>query len=89
MLVNVALMPSQACRWIDAICIFVDVRRASLTIIALFERGAGIVFPGGSVRQAQRLADEYGYLLVGERHGLKVPGFDFGNSPARDSCRLG
>lgn len=82
MFVDVALVPHQAQRRNHPVCILVDVLRASSTIVTLFDRGVSIILPVGSVRQARRLAHEHGYLLAGERNGLALPGFDFGNSPA-------
>ncbi len=82
MFVDVALVPGQAQRWDDGVCIVVDVLRASSTIVTLLDQGASVILPAGSLREAQRLAREHGYLLGGERDGLAPPGFDFGNSPA-------
>ncbi len=82
MLVDVAVVPQQAQSGQNAVCIVVDVLRASSMIVTLLEQGVSLVLPVSSVSQARRLARKYGYLLGGERDGLAQPGFDFGNSPA-------
>lgn len=82
MKIDVALVPDEAQRWRERVCIVVDVLRASSSIVTLFDRGCRTVIPVGSVAEARRLARQHGYMLVGERNGLAPPGFDFGNSPA-------
>ena len=62
----------------------IDVLRASTTIVAALEAGAAGVLPFVDIEQAQEAAaqrDPRG-LLGGERQGVKIEGFDFGNSPA-------
>ena len=70
------------------IAIIVDVLRASSTIVTALEAGAAFVKPVVEVDEARRLrTSSDGYcLLGGERQGVRVTGFDLGNSPA-EYCR--
>ncbi|RJP16618.1 MAG: 2-phosphosulfolactate phosphatase [Candidatus Abyssobacteria bacterium SURF_5] len=64
-----------------AVCVVVDVLRATTTIVtALANQCAGIL-PVETPEEARRVAAEKQYLLGGERNGLKIEGFHFGNSP--------
>jgi 2-phosphosulfolactate phosphatase len=81
MRLDVALTPQQADTFDDAVCIMVDVLRASTTIVTLLERGVARLWVTGTVEKARRLAVDGDRLLMGERDGLPLPGFDFGNSP--------
>jgi 2-phosphosulfolactate phosphatase len=69
------------------VCIVLDVLRASSTMLAMFEAGAQALELAESPERALALAngrrDEL--WLCGERSGLKVEGFDYGNSPAEVS----
>ena len=63
--------------------IVVDVLRASTTITTALDSGAEKVIPCLTVEEARELAAKRsGALLGGERQGQKLPGFNFGNSPA-------
>jgi len=62
----------------------VDVLRATTVICAALSRGARAVVPVATVEEASRLAQTLGpdaAVLVGERHGEPIEGFDLGNSP--------
>ena len=63
------------------IAVVIDVLRASTTIITALAHGARRVRPVLTVDEARALADGAGVLLGGERGGLKIEGFDLGNSP--------
>jgi 2-phosphosulfolactate phosphatase len=69
------------------VCIVLDVLRASSTMLAMFEAGAGALTLAESPERALALADgrRDELWLCGERGGLKVEGFDYGNSPAEVS----
>lgn len=82
MYIDVALVPTEARHWRNRVCIMVDELRASSSIVAALDGGCREVIPVAGVRNAQRLARDNGYLLAGERNGLKPPGFDFNNSPS-------
>jgi 2-phosphosulfolactate phosphatase len=63
--------------------VVIDVLRASTTLTVALSNGAARVVPVASVAAAfARKQREPDALLCGERDGLKVPGFDLGNSPA-------
>jgi 2-phosphosulfolactate phosphatase len=64
------------------VAVVVDALRASATITCLLQQGADEVLVVKEVDEAYAYREEYpNTLLVGERGGLKVDGFDFGNSP--------
>lgn len=86
MLIDVALIPAQRHNVSRSVCIVVDVLRASSSIVALLERGAGAVLPAASIAQAREIAQgQPGVLLCGEEDNLPPPGFDYGNSPVQFS----
>jgi len=62
--------------------VVIDVFRAFSVAAYGFRQGAARIFPAGEIAHAYSLKERYpGALLVGERHGRKLEGFDFGNSP--------
>ena len=64
--------------------VVVDVLRASSTIVHACENGVERIIPVASVEDATKLIptlDRKSTLLGGEREGIKVDGFDLGNSP--------
>jgi len=66
----------------SGIVIIIDVFRSSNTILMLLARGAASIVPVATVREATALKKQHpDYLLAGERKGIKVAGFDMGNSP--------
>jgi len=65
--------------------VVIDVIRATSTLVEALANGAKAFFPTVSTEEAVKLASSLGRedtLLCGERRGLKVEGFDLGNSPA-------
>ena len=67
-----------------ATVVVIDVIRATTTILEALAAGASAVYPAASSEEAVRLAQSLGRedsLLCGERYGLKIEGFDLGNSP--------
>lgn len=62
------------------ICVVIDVLRATTTVCAALDNGALSVIPVRDVEQALSLQKE-GNLVGGERNGIKISEFDFGNSP--------
>ncbi|MCL4336607.1 MAG: 2-phosphosulfolactate phosphatase [Candidatus Thermoplasmatota archaeon] len=63
--------------------ILVDVFRSTSTMPVILEKGASKIIPTSSVREARDLKSRNpDYVLVGERYGIKVPGFDLNNSPS-------
>lgn len=60
----------------------IDVFRAFSLVCYLFDRGAAKIIAVRDVERALGLREEHpDSVLVGERHALKIPGFDYGNSP--------
>jgi 2-phosphosulfolactate phosphatase len=66
-----------------AAVVVIDVLRASTTIAHALDAGADCVIPCLEVDEARQLANQLEGLVVlgGERQGLKIDGFDLGNSP--------
>jgi 2-phosphosulfolactate phosphatase len=65
--------------------VVVDVIRATSTVAEALASGARAIFPTLSTEEAVKLASSLGRedtILCGERKGLKVEGFDLGNSPS-------
>ena len=63
--------------------VVIDVFRAFSTACYAFQGGARAIYPVGDLEQVEVLRQQMpDALLVGERHGRKLPGFDFGNSPS-------
>ncbi|MBI5116775.1 2-phosphosulfolactate phosphatase [Candidatus Poribacteria bacterium] len=63
------------------ICVVIDVLRASTTIVTALANGCAAVFPTETPEEAREIARRWGALLGGEREGLRIEGFDLGNSP--------
>ena len=81
--IDVALLPGQTTDASRALCIVVDVLRASSSIVTLLEREAARVVAASTVEDARALKERLGdHILCGERDGLPPEGFDYGNSPA-------
>ncbi len=62
----------------------IDVLRASSSICTALHNGAAEVIPVGDVTAARALkkSGSTDVLLAGERDGVRIEGFDLGNSPA-------
>ena len=68
----------------EGLTVIIDVFRAFSLECYLYEFGAALVRPVGSIEDALALHEKIpGSVLVGERHGIKIDGFDFGNSPSQ------
>jgi 2-phosphosulfolactate phosphatase len=63
--------------------IVIDVLRATTCIVVALSIGATEVYPAASIPLARKIARSLpgAPLLAGERSGLRIPGFDLGNSP--------
>ena len=60
----------------------IDVLRASTTMITALAHGAVAVLPRRSIEDARAAAESApGAILGGERHCVRIEGFDAGNSP--------
>jgi 2-phosphosulfolactate phosphatase len=77
---EIALLPARDLS--RSTCVVFDVLRATSTFLTALAHGASRIYPVGSVEEAlelhQRLPQA---LLGGERGGVRLPGFDLGNSP--------
>jgi 2-phosphosulfolactate phosphatase len=63
----------------------VDVLRATSTMVEALANGARAIYPTTGTEEAIKLVSSLGRdhtLLCGERKGLKIEGYDLGNSPA-------
>ena len=60
--------------------VVIDILRATTTMVVAYENGANNVVPVEHLEDALVYRDK-GYLIAGERNGVKVDGFDMGNSP--------
>ena len=67
---------------IDKNVIVIDVLRATSTINTILFSGAKSVKPVESLDDCMKLRDK-GYIIMAERMGKKVEGFDYGNSPTK------
>ena len=79
--VEIAALPARDLR--GTVCVVFDVLRATSTILAALANGAQGVWPVLTAAEAfaareERLPEA---LLGGERGGLRIDGFDLGNSP--------
>ncbi len=74
-------MPAQATA--GDIAVVIDVLRASTTMATALAHGATRIVPVADVDEARRRAAAMTgpVLLGGERGGVRIPGFDLGNSP--------
>jgi len=63
------------------VCVVIDVLRATSSIVTALAHGCAAVVPVAEVPRARALGAERAWLVAGERNGVKLPGFHFGNSP--------
>ena len=73
----------EGARQAEGLAVVIDVFRAFSLECWLYAMGAEEIRPVGAVEEALgwRQKDP-GCVLIGERHGRKLDGFDFGNSPS-------
>lgn len=65
------------------VTVIIDVFRAFSLECYLYDMGVARIHPVGTVEEAFALKKQIpDSILVGERHGRKCEGFDFGNSPS-------
>ncbi len=65
------------------LAVIIDVFRAFSTACYAVQQGAIRIIPVGDKDLAYKLkAAHQDYVLIGERHGIILPGFDHGNSPS-------
>jgi 2-phosphosulfolactate phosphatase len=63
------------------VVVVIDALRASVTITSALVVGAVKVIPVLTVAEARAYLGREGYLVAGERGGVQIEGFHFGNSP--------
>ena len=64
--------------------VVIDALRGSTTIIYALKNGAARIIPANEIEDARAIANQWPtgeYVLCAERNGIKVTGFDLGNSP--------
>jgi len=67
----------------QGIAVIIDVFRAFSVACYCFAQGAKSVVPVGQVQTAKNVAAQRGdAVLIGERNGVRLPGFTLGNSPS-------
>lgn len=66
------------------IVVIIDVFRAFSVACYCLDAGVNFVAPVGAIEQAIAFKEQYpDALLIGERNGEQIAGFDFGNSPSQ------
>ncbi len=66
------------------ITVIIDVFRAFTVEAYLMNNGAEKLIPVGDMQVAYNYKEKNkDYILIGERHGKILPGFDYGNSPSQ------
>jgi 2-phosphosulfolactate phosphatase len=66
----------------EGLTVIIDVFRAYTTACYLFANNAKSIYITSEVEKARNLAKNIGNsILIGERKGIKLDGFDYGNSP--------
>ena len=73
----------------EGLTVIIDVFRAFSLENYLYDMGAELIRPIGTVEEAFKLKETIpNSLLFGERNGIKVEGFDFGNSPSSANAEI-
>lgn len=73
----------EGARQAEGLAVVIDVFRAFSLECWLYAMGAEEIRPVGAVEEALGWREkDPGCVLIGERHGRKLDGFDFGNSPS-------
>lgn len=75
----------------DRTAVAVDVLRAGTCVATAIHNGARAVVPAESIEEALRISNSLGRdgtLICGERQGVRIEGFDLGNSPAEFSSEV-
>ncbi len=64
------------------ITVIIDIFRAATVSAYLFSKGVDKIFPVSTPKEAFAFKIKHpNCLLIGEEHGIKIDGFDYGNSP--------
>jgi 2-phosphosulfolactate phosphatase len=81
MQIRTAFLPELSGDVSAAVCIVIDVLRATTVIATVFDRNCPRVYVAASHDTARTFARKNGFVLCGETEGYRVPDFDYGNSP--------
>ena len=81
MQIRTAFLPELSGNVTEAVCIVIDVLRATTVIATLFEQQCPRVYVAASHEAARSFARMHDYVLCGETEGYRVADFDYGNSP--------
>jgi 2-phosphosulfolactate phosphatase len=76
-----SIMPADV---VGRVVVVIDVLRAATTVATALSNGARAVHPFGTVEETARRGaemDRESVRMAGERRMVRIPGFDFGNSP--------
>jgi len=65
----------------ESLVVFIDILRNTSTMTAALFYGIKKVKPVSTVEEAKAYLGKQGYIVAGERQGVKIPEFDAGNSP--------
>lgn len=66
----------------DGLVVVIDILRAATVEAYLFSMGVTSIIPVSTPEEAFLLKRQHpDYILVGENYGIKIEGFDYGNSP--------
>jgi 2-phosphosulfolactate phosphatase len=65
----------------NSCCVVIDVLRATTSMVVALDSKVLSIRPFESIDEAREFAEAHNYLLAGERQGMKIAGFDLGNSP--------
>ena len=67
----------------DSTQVLIDIFRATTTLPLMLYRSAEFIIPVRTVTETRRMkAKNPEYLTSGERYGIRIPGFNYGNSPS-------
>ncbi|MDR0396346.1 MAG: 2-phosphosulfolactate phosphatase [Oscillospiraceae bacterium] len=69
------------------LALVIDTLRMTSVAATAFSNGCARMLAVETIEEARTLADRYGALAGGERGGLRVDGFDLGNSPLEYTAR--
>ena len=74
----------EGARQAEGLSVIIDVFRAFTTAAYVFANGAKRIHPVATLEEAFALRELHpDWILMGERGGKPVPGFDYGNSPSQ------
>ncbi len=75
----------------DKTVVMIDVLRASSTMVTALHNGAKGIIAVGDMDDASKIShnlDSLSFLLCGEKDGVKIEGYDLGNSPMEHTAEV-